>query len=313
MGNQLAEYIVKLGTQVDNNGFQQVLNLLNSTKMKALGITAAMTAATTAIYKFVEASTKKEFELRKLQKTQQKSIEQLRAQDIALKSMGMTLQEINKDQSLKKIYNDLVKFNKEMEMPNTNKALQNVRELQGAFWRLRSVVNYVVQAIGSKILINMEAPIKRITKGLGNISEWFKKNFEVITSRAAVVLTAFTKGILAVVEGFKKVGELVGKLPAGIKAVGGALIGVIGLLKSGPLGQLLALVTAIGDVIHDYEVYQWNKENGYNRGDKEYVKNLNDIWGIWDVLDGNQTVEEKSSALTEKSSTEQPKPCPTSP
>lgn len=298
MGVQISEYIVKLGTEIDNSGFQQILSLLSSTKLKALGITAAISAASTAIYKYVEASTKQEFELRKLQKTKQKSIEQLRAEQTALKIMGMTLKDIEKDRSLNKVYKDLVAFNKELEMPNMDKALTNVRSLQNAFWKAKSVINYAVQAIGDKVLINLEAPIKRITGHLDNITDWFKKNYQVITSRTAVFITDFAKGVLGIFEGVRGIGKLVDKLPDSVKSVGTAFLAVWGIVKSGPLGQILLLITAIGDVMHDIDNYKANIEKGLKPGEEGYVQNLNDTLGIWDFIFGTGSPEEKAKTMT---------------
>ena len=300
MGNSLQEYVIRLGAQIDNGGVNQILSLLDSSKLKALGVSAALAAATTAVYKFVESATKKEFEFRQLAKTQNKNVESLRAQNTALKAMGMTLKDIEKDESLKKIYKDISKFNEELELPNMDRALENVRNLQGAFWQLKSVVNYAVQAIGDKVLVNLEMPIKRITQYLGGISGWFKKNFESITSRVATVMSSFARGVLGVFEGFKQIGELVGKLPAGIQAVGSAILAVTALIKSGPIGQLLAVVGLIGDVIRDYENFQWNRENGLKAGDERYVQTMNDALGIWDIFEGNESGQEKFNQIAFK-------------
>lgn len=297
MGNSLQEYVIRLGAQIDNGGVNQLLALLDSSKLKALGASAAMAAATTAVYKFVKSATEKEFELRKLAKTQNKNVEALRAQNTALKVMGVTLKDVEKDQSLKKIYDDLRKFNSELEMPNMDRALTNVRNLQTAFWKLKSVVNYAVQAIGDKVLINLETPIKRITDSLDHVSDWFKKNFEIITSRVATVMSSFARGVLGVFEGFQKIGEIVGKLPAGIQAAGAAIITVMGFIKSGPIGQLLGLVTLVGDVMRDYENYRWNKDNGNKPGDENYVMTMNDSVGIWDIIEGNDSGYEKFNKI----------------
>lgn len=271
----LQEYVLRLSTDVDNVGVQKLFSLLDTNKMKALGLTAALTAATTAVYKWVESATKEEIALQKLSKAKHKSIEQTRAEQEALKQMGMTLNDIKKDKALKSIYDDLVKFNKEMQMPNAAHAIGKVRELQGAFWKLKSAVSYLVQSIGSQLLINLEKPIERITNKLNKGANWIKNNLTSIGTKITGYLTAFSKGIIGIVEGVGKIFNWLGQMPDGIKSIAGTLATVFALIKSGPIGQIFALITAAGDLIHDFENSQWNKEN------KENTTIWNDGKGGW--------------------------------
>ena len=271
----LQEYVLRLSTDVDNVGVQKLFSLLDTNKMKALGLTAALTAATTAVYKWVESATKEEIALQKLAKEKHKSIEQTRAEQEALKQMGVTLNDIKKDKALKSIYDDLVKFNKEMQMPNAAHAIGKVRELQGAFWKLKSAVSYLVQSIGSQLLINLEKPIERITNKLNKGANWIKNNLTSIGTKITGYLTAFSKGIIGIVEGVGKIFNWLGQMPEGIKSIAGTLETVFALIKSGPIGQIFALITAAGDLIHDFENSQWNKEN------KENTTIWNDGKGGW--------------------------------
>ncbi len=257
----LQEFVVKLTTQIDNPGMQQIMKFLDSNKIKALGLASALTAATTAVYKFVESYTKEELSLRNLAKQKKKNLEQLRAEEAALKQMGVTLNDIKKDKALKSMYDDLVKFNKEMSLPNMDRAMEKVNGLRLAFYKFRSAVSYVVKAIGAQVLTNLEAPINRITGKLNNAANWIRDNLNQIAAKVGSVITAFAKGIIGIAETFEKIGKWVADLPAGIKAAGAAIIGVIGLLNSGPIGKILAAITLIGDIIHDYENFQWNKQN----------------------------------------------------
>ena len=294
----LQEYVIRLSADVDNTGVSKIMSLLDMNKMKALGLTAALTAATTAVYKFIESATKKEIELDNLAKKQKKSIEDTRAQKEALDQMGMSLNDIKKDAALKSIYDDLVKFNKEMEMPNASGAIAKVRLLQGAFWKLKSAVSYVVQRVGLQMLENLEQPMDRFTSKLNKISDWIRDNFTSITTKISKAMTGFSKGIITIVEGVEKVIEFINKIPDGVKGVAAAIAALFAIIKSGPIGWLLAAVTAIGDIVHDFENYQYNKENGFKKGDEGYVENLNDLIGIWDAVDdANKSGLEKVSTV----------------
>lgn len=308
----LQEYVLRLSTDIDNVGVQKFMSLLDSNKMKALGMTAALTAATTAVYKWVESATKQEIELEKLSKKQKKSIEQTRAEQQALEAMGMTLNDIKKDKALKSIYDDLVKFNKEMQMPNASSAIEKVRQMQGAFWKLKSAVSYLVQSIGSQLLINLEKPIERITNKLSNGANWIKNNLTSIGTKIASYLTAFAKGIIGIVEGVEKIFNWLGQMPEGIKNIAGTIATVIALIKSGPIGQIMALITAAGDLIHDYENSQWNKENRentklWNDGKGGYTDVETEFGAyqvplayenLWNFLEGNtDSLREKAKTI----------------
>ncbi len=288
--NPAIEYVVKLGTAIDNEGINQILSFFTSSKMKALGLTAAITGATTAIYKFVEASTKREFELAKLAKQQHKSLQLTRAENNAMKAMGKTMAEINKDQNLKKIYKDIVAFNKELKLPDARQALDKVRELEGAFMKVKATINTAVQWINSQILINLERPIDRITGKTQGIAEWLRDNMKNYAPKIATVLSDFARGVMGVFEAGGKLLEWLNDLPPAIKNVGTMVLWLIALFKGGTIGRIFALITLIGDVMRDYDNYQWNKENN---GD---VHTLGD--GVWGVLeDETLSGEEKASRI----------------
>jgi len=284
VADSIQEYVIKLGAEIDNQGVTKLLSLLDSSKLKALGITAAITAATTAVYKFVESATKQELELQKLAEKQKKSVEATRASETALKQMGMTLKEIQKDKALKGIYDDIVKFNESLALPDMKNAIARINGLRGAFWKLKSAVQYSVQWINAKVLTNLAAPIERITNKLTEASGWIANNLTSITTKISGYITGFAKGIIGIVEGFEKITKYVSDLPEGVKRIGTAIGAVFALLKSGPIGQILAAITMIGDVIHDYEVFQWNKAHP----DQDPVAVA--YAGIWERLENDDYV-----------------------
>jgi len=256
-----AEYIIKLGTDIDNRGLNQIMDFFNTFRKSSLGATAAIVGATTALYKFIETTTKQEFELKKLAKTQGISIEQATKQKAVLDAMGKTLEEVRKDDKLNKTYQELTKINKELELPSASGTIKKIEDLRQSFWQFKSAVGLTVTAIGRQLLINLEAPIRRITGGMNKISEWVRTNLNNISVRVTSVLTAFAKGIVGIAETFGKIFKWINQLPSGIKAIAGA-IGVVALaLTAGPIGKILTAITAIGTLIHDYENYQWNKQN----------------------------------------------------
>ena len=260
-GSVLQETVVRLGTEIDNEGVQKLFSLLDSSKIKALGLTAAISGVTTAIYKMIESATKKEFEFEKLAKQQKKTVNLVRAENSAMQAMGKTMAEIKKDDNLKKMYNDIVKFNKEIAFPNMEQSLRKINNLQGAFYKFKSALGYTVQWMNAQILANLEAPIDRLTNKLNKGSSWLRDNMPIIASKVGLFISDFAKGIFGIVEGVGKVAEFFNSLPDAIKQAGVAIAAALAIFETGPIGQILALITLVGDIMHDYDNYHWNKEN----------------------------------------------------
>ena len=319
--NVISEAVVSLTADVDNAGMQKLFNLMDTNRLKAYTLAASLVAVTTGVYKFMQSIAKEEFELEKLSKTKKKSIEETRAENEALKAMGMTLEEIKKDKALQTMYNDLVKFNKEMQMPSMKSALENINKLRGEFYKLKSALSYAVEAIGAQVFANIEAPMERIGGKLKSAAEWIRDNLTSIATKVGAYITGFTKGVLAIGKTVENIVNWVKELPEGIKGVALALGAVFLLLKTGPLGQILAIVTAIGDVIHDYDAYKWNKQNRENpefwaTTDGGWTDNQNDANiardeqgnpivyqaktggdAYWEILDSNLSDEQKAGSI----------------
>lgn len=280
----IEEAVIKLTSEIDNQGIENIFRALDTSRLKALGFTAAIAGLTTAVYKFVQNAATAELELAKMAKTQGKTVEAARASERALSAMGKTLREVQGDKELNKTYQELVKINKEMALPNMAGAIDNIKSLRTAFWELKDTANYVVDWIGARVLTQLEEPIKRITGNLKGIAGWLRMNLNSVSMKISSYITAFAKGVLGVVEGFGKVVDMVNQLDPGIRKLGTAILFVMGLIKTGPIGQILALVTAIGGAIDDLENFKYNQANGLKPGDEGYVETAGT--SLWEqVLD----------------------------
>ena len=292
MSASIQEYVIKLSAQMDNSGVSQILSLLDSTKLKTLGVTAALSAATTAVYKLISSVVEEEFKMKSLSKTQGKTVETVRASETALKAMGKTLKDINKDKELKTIYNDIQEVNKSLALPNMEKTLTNIRQLQGNFWKLKSVADYAIEWIGVRILKQLEEPINRISQKIDDFTNWVREDFNGITSTLSSYITGFAKGIIGIAESVEQIVGWILDLPGGIGKIGIAAAALWAIIKSGPVGWILTLVTAIGGLIDDYDNWKWNQQHS----DEEPIPvAFAPVWKIVD--DDSMTVVEKFSAI----------------
>ena len=290
LGGVIGEYTISLGATLDMQSLNKMLQFLTSGKLKAAAMAGAFQAASKALYKYLKSSYDTELEMQKMAKTQHKSVETIRAQQNALKAMGKTMQEVSKDPALKAMYNDLVKANKAMALPDMRGGISLLRQLQASFYELRAAVRYSMQWINYHMLANLKEPIQRITAFFKQVAEFIRKDINSLTAKLASYLTAFTKGLLGIVEMSVKIADWVHKLPDGIKSAGLAVTAVFALLKSGPLGQIMAVITAVGGLIDDYENWRWNKANP----DAEQVAVA--FPSIWELLDSDDP--EKMSKIS---------------
>lgn len=290
-GPSIQEYLVKLGVQLDESNLNKLMGFLKSGKVQAAALSAALVAAGTVIYKFIKSTTEMEFSLAQLAKKQKKTVETTRAQQNALKAMNKTAQEVSKDPSLKKIYTDLVKINKEMALPDTGKVLGTVRALQREFYALRSTVQYGLQWINYYLLQQLQEPIERIAGYIKKAREWLRINLKQGARTIALYISTFAKGLIGIFEAAGRIADLVNRLPDSVRGIGTAIIGVFALIKSGPLGQILMVVEAVGGLIHDYENWQWNQNNK----DKPQVEIA--FPSIWELLSGDGSSSDKAKGV----------------
>ena len=291
--NTIQEYLVKLGVQLDERNMAKLINFLESGKVKAAALSGAMIAAGTVIYKFIKATTQAEMSLANLAKQQGKSVEQTRAQQNALKAMNATAQDVAKDPALKTIYEDLQKINKEMALPDMKNVLGTVRSLQKEFYALRSTVQYGLQWINYYLLQQLKEPIEQIGKWFKQAREWLRVNMKQVSRDIATYMSAFGKGLVGILDTAKRIFEWVGRLPDGVKAIGAAVIGLTALIKSGPLGQLLMLVEAIGGLYQDYDNYKANLANP-GKAQVEIA-----FPSIWEALESDLSAPEKTKSIIE--------------
>ena len=237
-------------------------NNKDATRKTAMILAGAFAAATTAIYRFVKSTFDAELGLEKMAKKQKKSTDAIRAQENALKAMGKTLQEVKADKELNKTYKELVKINEEMALPNLSKPIEGLKKLRVGFWELRATAKNVIDWIGARVLTQIQGPINRITDKLKSVSQWLRNNLDSVSMKISSYLTGFIKGVEGVVNGFTKVIGLVNQIDPAIRKVGTAIMFVMGLIKAGPIGQILTLLTLIGGVIDDLDNYKYNKKHG---------------------------------------------------
>lgn len=286
----MAEYLVKLGVQLDEKNMEKLEGFLKSSKISATALKDALKAAATAVYTFVKSFADTEEELARIAKEHSKTVETVRAEQTALKALGKTLQEVNRDGELRKTYEELVAINKEMALPNTQHVMDALGDLSNAFAALKSTVQYGLEWIRYYTLSLLKGPMKQFQDYFTRARQWLQINMKVLSQRVGVILSDFLKGLSGIIDTAGRLLGYLDRLPDGFKAGIAAVAGFAAALKSGPVGQLLMAVSLIGDLMLDYENYKTNLSEGTNIGVA--------LPGIWEVLeDDSLTGTEKAAEI----------------
>ena len=217
-----------------------------------------------------------------------KSYEETRAYQLALKTMGKTIQEINQDKNLKETYDRLLGIGKDLALPEAAKTLNTVRGLVSTFQELKYVASYAMQWIYYYFQQRVAGPVSRLQKRLQDISDMLKKNIPSWGILAQEFVSGFVRLFDTAIETVERLAHNIGELPAGLKTVGAVLGTVFAASKMSPM---MWFITALGGLLlmlDDFYTWQRNPEGAL----------LGDFWAsIADgtLLDG---IAETISMLT---------------
>lgn len=274
----LQEYLVSLGVKLDEKGMTRMDGFLRSSKMGFMALAGIVTVATTVATKWAIQINQSAIALEKEAKTQRKSIEAVRASDNALKAMGKTKQEVAKDPALKNIYNDLVKMNKAMALPDGSRGLTLVKSIMVEFYRFKSMAQYALQWINYHLITKLEGPLTRIRDSMQKWREKLQTEMPLWTEKIATGLAVFVRLLETAVRFGGKIIEFVDNLPDSMKVAGTAIAGLWSIIRAGPLGWIIAGLSTLLLLLDDYWTWQ--------RGGKSALS------GLWESI-GDGTIGEK--------------------
>jgi hypothetical protein len=281
----LQEYLVSLGVKLDEKGMTKMEGFLKSSKMGFLALAGIMVTAATVATKWAKQINENELALEKEAKAQHKSIEAVRASENALKAMGKTKQEIAKDKSLKAVYDDMVKMNKAMALPDGSRGLSLVRSIRDEFLKFKSTIQYAMQWVNYHIISKLEGPLTRIRDTMTSWREKLAANMPMWTAKIADGIAVFIRLLETAVRFGGSVINFIQKLPAELKVMGTAVYGLWSIIRAGPLGWLLGGLTALLLLLDDFY--------GYKNGEPSALA------GLWEGLDDG-TFGDKIVTLAQK-------------
>ena len=180
--------------------------------------------------------------------------------DSALKTLGVSMQDLWLSPTLMKQFNQLMKDSQELRLPPEFKDnIEVVKNLNLEFKRAKQIVGLALKWIGSYILKYCAGPLLKIKNGLHKFNDGLLKAVPYIGKVIGSTIGIILRGILmigqivtpifSILSKFIKfIINLIDKIPEPIKNI----IKVIGLIAAailtGPLGAIIGVIAVIDDL-----------------------------------------------------------------
>jgi hypothetical protein len=201
---------------------------------------------------------KQDIENEKLSRQLWTTKENAKEADMALKTMGASMQDLWFSPTLLKQFNQLRQDSKNLQLPPEFQ--QNIKVVQGLgleFSRLKQLGSLAFQWIGNYILKYMAGPLNDIRSSMKGFNDWLIKTIPGIAKVLGSTLGIALRMLMTI-------GEVLGFIISGITKIISfiaehipkplqnilKIIGLIGLaIMAGPLGAIVLLIAAIDDFI----------------------------------------------------------------
>ncbi|WP_297428636.1 hypothetical protein [Clostridium sp.] len=225
----------------------------------AVGV-VALIAGISKLISSIANLAKQDIEYEKLSRQLWTTKENAKEVDMAMKTLGVSMQDLWLSPTLLKQFNQLRQDSANLKLPKEyTDNLKVVQDLGLEFSRLRQLGQLAFQWIGNYILKYAAGPLNEFRQGLHEFNDWLIKNIPKIGKivgtvlgvilRILIILGEAIGGIITIIS--KIVGAVKGlfdMLPAPIKNII-KLIAAIGLIiMTGPVGAVIALIAVLDDL-----------------------------------------------------------------
>ncbi len=290
----IKSYLVSLGFQVDGNSFNQTQQSIK-TMDKAVGsfssgavknlavagaaVTSFFVAAEVGIAKYVSGLAKADLQNEMFARRMWMSKDNAVAYKNSLSALGAELRDLYLSPELLKKFQELRSQAYEMAPPaEYSEQMKDIRDITFEFQRLKLEATYAMQWIGYYLTKYLEKPIGDIKKSMKKFNDSLSMDMPHWTKQIAQVLSWIVRLGAAGAWGIKGIVNALDELSPKTKIAGSAFLGFFALLKMGPIGWLIAGVTALLLLMDDFKTYQ-------EGGDSLFGKQWEDLENLKSKLD----------------------------
>ncbi len=275
--NTLEEYLVKIGWDIDEIGFNAANKKLNEfasgivkksgtavqSVVKAGGIVLdIILSVNDATWNLLSTTAKLDLKTETLARRMWTTEQNSRSLSSSLDALGMSYEEL--------FYATPEQFNRFLELNQLGKTLEapeqldvtlkKIRDIQFEFSKLKQIAFYGTRWVSYYLGEYLGVDIDEIIGKLKNFNKWLIDNLSEITRKIAYVLSVFYRLGKAGYQAIKIVGEGVVNLFENVDTSTWKMVATITAavlaLKSGPVGLLISTISIILLLLEDFFVWQ---------------------------------------------------------
>lgn len=301
----IKSYLVSLGFQVDNNTFNQsqkavkdmdktmtafTTGAAKNFAVAGAAVTSFFVAAEVGIAKYMAGLAKADLENEMFARKMWMNKDSAIAYKNSLSALGAELQDLYLSPELLDRFNRLREQATELAAPEEyNEQMKKIRDVTFEFQRMKLEMTYSIQWIAYYLFKYLEKPINSIRDAMGAMNDKISKDMPHWTKQVAQVLSWVVRLGEAGAWAIGNIIKVLDQLSPKTKVAGSAFVGFFALLKMGPIGWIIAGLTALLLLLDDYKTYQEGGDSLFS-----------DSWAQLDKL--KQTMEEDGTFKKFKSS-----------
>ncbi|MBO6203354.1 MAG: glucosaminidase domain-containing protein [Selenomonas sp.] len=317
IGQIIRSYLVSLGVQIDEPGFQQADATIQRTGENIDRVTAGMArnfvkastiissaiaSVTASAVGLMKATAQEDLAMQKYARSMMMSEEAAWNMKKATDALGESINDIALTPELMSRFNQLSQDGSKMMVGGDFKeTMKNFRDLMFEFTRLKQEASYALNWIGYYLMKYLQKPLADIREKFKTFNDMVIKNMSVWTEKVARAIYYVIEVGRHLLEFIVNIGKHVKALwdsfPSGVKKAIAAVTALQVALSAGPLGRAIMLISTLLLLIDDYYGYMegkdallgkyWDKLNNFLDTAKQKYEELKAIVEpYWDKLVG---------------------------
>lgn len=320
---EAAKQVDKLDKEADeaSKSTDKLADKLEGVKRASEIVQAVLASAVVVgIVSFAKSLYQQNQELSETAKALGKTTEEARAYNTVLRAMGKTAEEIKNSKALTETYKEMEALALSMQLPEASEGVGIIKEMTDSFLKLKVIGSYACQWLYQAVQQVAYGPLRRFKDIIDELSGALKTNLPNWSNGFAKVIEVVLRLASAFVKAAVDIVKFIGKIPAPIKAVGGALLALWAIMKAGPLGWVALAITAILLLLDDFYTYleggdslfgdfwgqlilwiekaqpyitavgEWLVE-AFNTGQEAVMWVIGEIQSLWEELNNNGTIQ----------------------
>jgi len=224
-----------------------------------LAVTGFVSVAAAGLLKFTSNLSRADDELTRFARNMGLPREEAYKVKSALDIMGKSMEEIALDPRLLKEFEQLKRNAETLKMPDMSEALEPFREMATAFKEIKQTASNALQWVGYHFLKYVQTPMENLRKLFNGFNETLKKNIPNWTSNIAKALAWLVQLGGTIIRGagiiFNVIKRVFDMIPTEVKGVMAILSALAFFIKSGFVGKLIMIFSALMLLAEDFFTY----------------------------------------------------------